>query len=120
MSNVVTPTIHFSETNSVLQLSELEMHEVAAVRAAHERVSTSTRTSPAHKKRLEMVGGAKVKSPVVTDPFVVGGLVHMLLLRHVDSHDLITVVLFIPGRRVFELQFTSFRVTLRSFVRSKT
>ena len=116
--DIGTPAHVFREGDSIRQFTELNVHVVSLVRSTHESIGVVL-ASPAHEGRFERTSVREINSPVFTDLFVSRVTVQVLLLRHVNSANLVTVSLSIPRCSPDSFSFRAERTLMSSLVRTE-
>jgi len=96
VGDIVTPAHGLSEGYSVGELTELHVHVVSLVGVAEEGVGIVL-SAPSHEGRFEASSVREVKGPVFANLFVSWVAVQVLLLGHVNSADLVSMYLTVPG-----------------------
>jgi hypothetical protein len=94
--DIVTPSHRFGEGYGVGKLSKLHVHVVSLVGVAEESIGIVL-TAPAHEVGLETSSVGEIDSPVFADLLVSRVAVQVLLLGQVNSANLVSVSLTIPG-----------------------
>jgi len=118
VGDIVAPAHGLSEGYSVGELAELHVHVVSLVGVAEESVGIVL-SAPSHEGRFEASRVREVQGPVFADLFVSWVAVQVLLLGHVNSADLVSVYLAVPGVSPDFFARRAHGVLLCSFVRAK-
>ena len=113
--DIIAPAHLLSEGHSIRKLTKLHVHVVSLVGIAEESVGIIL-AAPSHEVGLEGTVVGEFKSPVLSNLLVSRVAVQVLLLGHVNSNDLISVSLAIPGVSPDLLTSGAQRVLLSSLV----
>ena len=117
--DIISPAHGLSESYGIGKLSKLHVHGVSLVGVAQESIGVVL-TAPAHEVGLETTSVGEINGPVFADLFVSRVAVQMLLLGQVNSTNLVSVSLTIPGVSPQLLAGRALRVLLSSLVRTET